>query len=435
MINLLRAMTRDNLLTGSRVNRLMKIEASSPSAIRELGNRYLRRTLEAATANIPAYRDARFVQAATGAALSGFPLVSKKHLLENPDLYYPKLGLKRFVTSTGKTSGTTGTPLIVHRSLDSVIWEYAFVHRHWGWSGFRRGMPRATLRGDMVSAADSTEGPFWRHNAWENQLLLSSRHLRAPFIERMVEKLASFKPHLLQAYPSTAYELARYLQGIGRVVPIPFVYTGSEMLYAHQRALIEQAFNCKVMDFYGMAERVAFAAQCEHGNYHVTPEYSHVEIVDDAGNPTDSDGFIVGTTFHNLIMPLVRYQLSDRSRWKRGECPCGRHYPMIEPISGKFEDVIYGSAGNAISPSIVTFAFKGLQFIERSQVAQVAPGKWELRIVPLPGFGAHERSALIGNIHKLIDPGLEISIVECADIPRTSAYKYRWIVNESAPTR
>ncbi|MBE2260097.1 MAG: phenylacetate--CoA ligase family protein [Rhodobacteraceae bacterium] len=431
MIDLLRAMIRDNPVTGSRIDRLMEIGASSQPVIREIEGHYLRRTLQAAVANLPAYRSARFLKAATSASLSEFPLISKQDLLESPTRYYPRLGLKKLVTSIGKTSGTTGTPLTVYRSLNSVIWEYAFVHRHWSWSGFRRGMPRATLRGDIVATADSVEGPFWRYNTWENQLVLSSRHLRAPYIQQIVEQLDRFGPYLLQAYPSTAYELARYLQSIGRVVPIPFVYTGSEILYSHQRDLIEHAFDCKVMDFYGMAERVAFAAQCESGSYHVNTEYSKVEIVDDSGNQTDSEGFIVGTTFHNLTMPLVRYRLSDRSRWKKGDCPCGRIQQMIEPITGKFEDVIQGSEGNVISPSVVTFAFKGLQLIERSQVAQVGPGKWEIRVVPLPGFGVLERSALIGNIHKLIDPGLEISIVECTDIPRTNAYKYRWIVDES----
>lgn len=432
MIGMLRAMVRDNPLMASRAELLREIEASPPAVAADFSERLLCRSLAAAAANIPAYRDAWFASAATAGLLAEFPLISKKQLLEAPERYYPRLGLKKLVTSIGKTSGTTGTPLTIFRSLDSVIWEYAFVHRHWAWSGLRRGMPRATLRGDLVASADQTEGPFWHFNVWENQLLLSSRHLRTPFVERIVEKLSSFHPYLMQAYPSTAYELAKYLQTVGRVVPIPFVYTGSEMLYSHQRALIEEAFACKVMDFYGMAERVAFAAQCEHGSYHVHPAYGRVEIVDDEGKPTDTEGFIVGTTVHNLTMPLVRYQLSDRSRWKRGECACGRHFPMIEPISGKFEDVIHGSEGNAISPSIVTFAFKGLKFIERSQVAEVAPGRWQIRIVPQPGFGVQERDQLFGNVRTLIDPGLEIEIVECAEIPRTNAYKYRWIVNESA---
>ena len=81
------------------------------------------------------------------------------------------------------------------------------------------------------------------------------------------------------------------------------------------------------MDMYGMAERVAFATECEYGQMHVNPDYSFVEIVDAAGRPTADVGYVVGTTFHNHAMPLVRCRLSDRTRWKRGQCACGRAFP------------------------------------------------------------------------------------------------------------
>ncbi len=58
------------------------------------------------------------------------------------------------------------------------------------------------------------------------------------------------------------------------------------------------------MEYYGMAERVAYASECERGNLHVNTDYSYVEIVDDDGKPTSGDGYIVGTTFHNTVMPL-----------------------------------------------------------------------------------------------------------------------------------
>ena len=61
------------------------------------------------------------------------------------------------------------------------------------------------------------------------------------------------------------------------------VITGSEMLYDFQRERIERVFGCQVFDFYGMTERVAFAAQCERGRMHVNPEYGVLEIVDAQG--------------------------------------------------------------------------------------------------------------------------------------------------------
>ena len=47
-------------------------------------------------------------------------------------------------------------------------------------------------------------------------------------------------------------------------------------------------FNARVFDFYSMAERVAYAAQCEHGRMHVNPEYGVLEIVDEHGRATDA---------------------------------------------------------------------------------------------------------------------------------------------------
>jgi phenylacetate-CoA ligase len=188
--------------------------------------------------------------------------------------------------------------------------------------------------------------------------------------------------------------------------------------------------NAQVMDHYGMAERVAFITQCEDRNYHVNSDYSFVQIVDDRGNPTRDLGYLVGTTFYNEAMPLIRYKLSDRTRWKEGSCGCGRTYPMVHAIEGKSEDVILGSDGYPISPSIITFAFKGLTNIEKSQVAQIADGHWEIRVVPLPGYGDFERASLKKNIEEMIDPGLRVTIVERSHIPRTAAGKYRWIINE-----
>ena len=179
-----------------------------------------------------------------------------------------------------------------------------------------------------------------------------------------------------------------------------------------------------------MAERVAYATECEQGNMHVNTDYSYVEIIDENGRPTESDGYIAGTTFHNLVMPLVRYRLSDRTKWKRGSCACGRSYPMIEPVVGKVEDVIYGSDGSVVSPSVITFAFKELRHVRQSQVAQVGPGRWQIRVVPMQGFDEAERNRIIDNVRRLVDAKLDVSVALLDEIPRTETGKYRWVVNE-----
>ena len=103
---------------------------------------------------------------------------------------------------------------------------------------------------------------------------------------------------------------------------------------------------------------------------------------------------------------------------------------MLEEISGKYEDAIFGSDGQPVSPSVLTFAFKGVEHILKSQVAQVAQDRWQIRIVPAPAFSKVQELALIENIRQLVDKDIMVEIVLTSDIPNTSSVKFRWVVNE-----
>ena len=359
-----RWLLRDNRLCESMTAAPRRHETMTAAQIREMQAASLHRTLQRAIRRLPYYRHipARFpVERALEVLQEQFPIVDKATLLENRAALYPHSGRRRPWEAVGRTSGTTGTPLAVVRSVKSVLMENAFLRRHWAWGGYGKGMPRATLRGDLVVPVDRVSPPFWFHNRFNNQLLISSRHLREEYADAIIDELERVSPRMLQAYPSTAYALAQLMQRRGRRLGVPVVFTASEPLYPHQRELVEEWFGAKVMDMYGMAERVAYATECEFGSLHVNPDYSFVELVDEDGKPARDFGYVVGTTFHNHAMPLVRYRLTDRTRWRPGACACGRPFPVIEPVSGKWEDSIFGGDGAFVSPSVLTFAFKAFQ--------------------------------------------------------------------------
>jgi phenylacetate-CoA ligase len=429
-----RALIRDNLLSRHQVRRLRRNESLDRGQLERMQAALLYRTLQTAIARLPYYagiwRDFS-VDEAPGVLRSAFPVIDRQTLLANPETLYPHGGEKKPWETAGKTSGTTGTPLTIFRSMESLLLEHAFVKRHWTWAGFEDGMPRASLRGDMVVGLERKEPPFWFWNRYNRQLLVSSRHLTDECAGAIIDRLETLTPTMMQSYPSTALALAAQLAQRGRRLRIPTVFTASEPLYPHQRELVLERLGCRIMDMYGMAERVAFATQCEHGEMHINPDYSYVEIVDEQGRPTDGVGFVVGTTFHNQAMPLVRYRLSDRTRWKPGRCACGRAWPMIEAVTGKFEDSITGSGGQPVSPSVLTFAFKGVEHIRKSQVAQVGPASWEIRLVPFPGFAEDDTRHLVDNIHALVDAHVDVRVVLKDHLADTAAGKFRWVVNEN----
>jgi phenylacetate-CoA ligase len=428
-----RALIRDNTLCRHQVGRLRRNESLDRRQLERMQAALLHRTLQTAIARLPYYagipRDFS-VDEAPAVLRSAFPVIDKQTLLANPETLYPHHGEKKPWETLGKTSGTTGTPLTIFRSVASLLLEHAFVKRHWTWAGFEDGMPRAALRGDMVVDLERKEPPFWFWNRYNRQLLVSSRHLTDACAEAIIDRLETLTPAMLQTYPSTALALAAQLAQRGRRLRIPTIFTASEPLYPHQRELVLERLGSRIMDMYGMAERVAFATQCEHGEMHINPDYSYVEIVDGQGRPTDDAGFVVGTTFHNQAMPLVRYRLSDRTRWKPGRCACGRAWPMIESVTGKFEDSITGSGGQPVSPSVLTFAFKGVEHIRKSQVAQVGPASWEVRLVPFPGFSEDDARRLVDNIHALVDAHVEVRVVLRDALADSAAGKFRWVVNE-----
>lgn len=429
-----RWLLRDNWLCAGMAGGLRRHEAMTAQEIAALQAAWLHRTLLTAIRKLPYYRHIRAdfpVERAPEVLRERFPIIDRQALLRNRAALYPHRGRFRPWDIVGRTSGSTGTPLSILRSPNSVLMENAFLRRHWAWGEYRAGMPRATLRGDLVVPVDRAAPPFWFRNRYNNQLLVSSRHLREECVDAIIDELERFGPRMLQAYPSTAYALAQFLERRGRRLRIPVVFTASEPLYPHQRELIGERLGAKVMDMYGMAERVAYATECEHGSLHLNADYSYVELVEEDGRPARDAGYVVGTTFHNHAMPLVRYRLTDRTRWKPGACPCGRPFPLIEPVSGKWEDAIFGSDGAFVSPSVLTFVFKGLRNIRKSQVAQVAPAQWEVRVVPEPGFGPDDRQQLIDNIRNLVDPRVAVRVALRDDIPSTPAGKYRWVVNES----
>lgn len=435
---LVRHLARRNRGALARTRGLLDRERLPWAALRARQAELLRESVEAARRHIPRYQslppapagEAIFAWLATHCAI-----VSKADLVGDRAGFYPNGGQRRPWWPAGKTSGTSGSPLEVFRSVNAVIWEEAFNLQFWAWAGYGLGDAQAVLRGDQVVPGSQSQPPYWMWDRFGRQLFLSTRHLTAGTVKDFAQAVRDSGAQFMRAYPSSSFELARLCEQQGLALPLRAVVTGSEPLYPVQREQLERAFGCRVFDFYGMAERIAYAAQCEHGHYHLNSEYSHVEIVDEQGLPTDEFGYVVGSTFHNAVMPLLRYRISDRARWVHGTCPCGRSYPRIELSSGKVEDQLFDREGNAVSASVITFAFKGLANIRKSQVAQVAEGRWEVRIVPDAGFGESDSQALLRNIEHYVSDKLEVSVRLVDDIALQPSGKFKWVAQECPALR
>jgi len=336
----------------------------------------------------------------------------------------------------GHTSGTTGSPLTVYYDADMMAMSYAALDRQYRWAGVRLekdGDRVAIIRGNVIVPLSQSGPPYWRHNYVHNHLLLSNFHLSPSTLPDYLRALVEFRPAVLDGYPSSVFVLATLLLRLGKTLPLKAVLTSSETLFDFQREAIEQAFECRVFDYFGAAERVIFSVECDrHQGHHSCQEYGLTEILDDSGRdvPPGEEGVLVGTTLHNFGFPLIRYRTTDRTSWKTHDCACGRYLPLLEDVTTKAEDLLRLRDGRLISPSVLTHPFKPLDSIDSSQLVQTDLDRLLIRIVPRPGYTEAHSDHLVSELKERLGQDMRIDIELVDALPRTASGKFKWVVSQ-----
>jgi phenylacetate-CoA ligase len=186
---------------------LVSRECADP-AIHQLRQAELLAQVFRAACRIPAY--AQYAALAAGrdpyaSLIEIFPIIDKATLLERRQVFLPHGRLPGSRFNVAATSGSTGTPLDVYRSLGSMLREEAFHLQHWRWAGWQRGQRQAVLRGDTVVPIGQRQPPYWFRDTAGGQLVLSTRHLNEETAVLFARELDRFGVTQLRAYPSAAY--------------------------------------------------------------------------------------------------------------------------------------------------------------------------------------------------------------------------------------
>ncbi len=325
------------------------------------------------------------------------------------------------------TSGTTGTPLTIYRDLRNIGFEYAMLSRQREWAGLQPGDRCATLKGELFPATNIQKGVYWDLNIAENKLVMSSYHLAERTVDRYIDAFDKYRPRAIDGYPSSIYALAKFMLDRDIIIPMKAVLTSSETLAPEQKEVIEQAFACRVFDYYGMAERVAAIHTCEHGRYHVVPEYSIVEFVRN-GNLADGYFEIVGTALNNDAMPLIRYRVGDIARVSQGSCTCGREYPVVDAIVGRTDDYVVTPSGKLVGR--LDHIFKGARNLIQAQIYQPNRQRIVLRVVPDRTFTKKDGERILQKLHERVGDGVNCEIEYVPYIARTRRGKIKSVISE-----
>lgn len=332
----------------------------------------------------------------------------------------------------GHTSGTTGSPLSLWYDRHTCVMTNAVDWRQKRWAGKEPGDWIGLFLGRVVVPTDRSRPPFWKPDYVQRQVWFSTFHMDEGNLRAYVREIRRRGLRYLEGYPSTLFILARYLVREGEALSMEAVFTSSETLHDVQRETIEQAFGCEIFDYYGLAERVLFAAECEeHEGKHLAESYGHVEVVDSEGHPVEpgEPGYLVGTSLHNTAMPMIRYRTRDVSAVVREPCTCGRTLARIHDVTTKAEDIVVTPEGRMISPSILTHPFKPFDEILRSQLIQESRDLVRVKILPSEAFGRRQRERLLADLKDRLGPKMEIELEMVDSLPPEPSGKFRWVVS------
>jgi len=397
----------------------------------------LRKLLNHAYQNVPYYRklfDERGLKPADIESLDDLkklPFLTREIIRKNlSDLKARNYSDSKIEYLT--TGGTTGLPFGFYQDRSCQSREQAFIFSLWERAGFKMGDRRVELRGSVVKSA--RRGKFWEYNPAEKSLILSSFHLTEENLPVYIKKIRDFKPDFIHAYPSVIVIMANYMKknNTRPFSSLKAVLCASEKLYAWQRDLLEEAFQCRIFSFYGHSERSVLAGECEIGiYYHIFPEYGITELVGQDGkliSEADVSGEIVATGFNNYAMPFIRYRTGDIASYSQRKCRCGRNYPLLEKIEGRTQEYFIDNNG-----SLVTFIWAdgplwGVKDkINAYQYVQREPGRVMLKINPKNNLSASEVNQ-IKRVFSHFYSGIEIEIKFVNHIPRTERGKFRYFI-------
>jgi len=110
---------------------------------------------------------------------------------------------------------------------------------------------------------------------------------------------------------------------------------------------IEQKWNIKACDIYGLSEIIGPGVSCEcieaQSGLHISDDHFLPEIIDPKTEeplPDGETGELVLTTLTKEAMPLIRYRTGDITRLIPEPCVCGRTSVRMDRVSGRSDDML-----------------------------------------------------------------------------------------------
>lgn len=365
-----------------------------------------------------------------GGDIASWPLLTKSDVRGAPDAF--AIGSQLF-TIKANTGGTSGAPLNIVRSLRSVVFEQVCIDRMMKKVGVDARSTRcAVLRTETIKDPNDFKPPYWVFAGGGSRLVLSSTHLNAATIEHYARVIDEFAPECLLGYPTSLEALCFLLKRAKRRLHIPAVLCSSEVLHPRVWQAARETLNCHLLDYYGQAERVAFAHATAPGEYRFLPGYAHVEF-EPAGREGEHKLYeIIGTPLWNRSMALIRYRTGDLIRvpaaWGERELEeLALGLRSFSGVLGRDSDILVTPDGVKVTG--ISHFQRDVANIVRIQVIQESASKVVILVLPMDEYSERDRDRLLHNAREKLPRSMHVEIRSVTALERTARGKTPFVIH------
>lgn len=385
------------------ISLLIENEFRDPEEMRERIWLRLKFLLQFAIRQVPYYRGLAGrlgMEAHDISSLEDFtrlPSLTKSDLHQYAkDLHAEQLPRGYEIIGSTKSSGTTGEPVTVDFSRQSMRFFGMLKQREFRWYRYHPEGVMAYIRPpddfphDSYDAPGKTyRSPIWPYaGAWFHTNRSIGYDHTLP-VDDQVAWLSESKANYLVIESGALENLAFGQENASRSKYLKGIQAVATQLTPDMRRRAETTFELRIDQNYGLNEIGIVASRCPvGGRYHVHSEHCYLEIVDEKGRPSRPGemGRILVTGLNNLAMPIIRYDTDDMAEVVTGPCPCGRTLPSFGKITGRYRRTAYLPGNTWLYWEKFRNAFESMspeicKNLRQYQLHQFSDGRFEFRHV------------------------------------------------------
>ncbi len=334
---------------------------------------------------------------------------------------------KKYGITWDSTSGSTGTPL--HFILDNSVQanKIAALLRSYKWAGYSFGKKTFSIQSYYFKDRD------FQYNKFYNILRFDSNRLKKESALKVIKEINRIKPRFFMGFPFDILMLSKFAMEEGIKIHSPqSIVTYGETLSQSKRTFLEKAYNCKVFNFFSIHECAAMISECELGNLHFMEDFAFHEIVDESGKDSSEREFgeLVGTSFYNYSMPLIRYKIGDLIKIENSQkvCNCQRNFGIVKEIAGKQCDFIQTPDGRLLG-SVMSHSIDSAKGVVCSQIIQNSLKQIDVNLVVDDLFNENSQIELEKGLRKRLGNQIKLEFHQVFQLEKRKSGKTPFIIS------